>query len=161
VLDEAANVAPIPDLDVIAATGAGQGVQLLTVLQDLAQAYDRWGRERADTIVNNHRARVFGAGMSDARTLEFVARLLGHEQIEQRASTSGDGRKTSTVSPTWRSLAPPNAMRETPAGSALLVYGTLPPARLHLVPWFKDNRLRSLAAYREDRAAGSIHDTAR
>ena len=43
VLDEAANIAPLPDLDVIASTGAGHGVQLLTVLQDLAQAHDRWG----------------------------------------------------------------------------------------------------------------------
>src|SRR5262249_22052367 len=31
VLDEAANIAPLPDLDVLASTGAGQGVQLLTV----------------------------------------------------------------------------------------------------------------------------------
>lgn len=91
VLDEAANIAPLPDLDVIAATGAGQGVQLLTVLQDLAQAYDCWGRERADTIINNHRALLVGSGVSDARTLEAVGRLLGDQQVEQRSHTKGDG----------------------------------------------------------------------
>jgi len=156
VLDEAANVAPLPDLDVIAATGAGQGVQLLTVLQDLAQAYDRWGRERADTILNNHRAIVVGAGMSDARSLEFVGRLLGNEEIEQRSSTSGDGRNTKTVSPGWRSLVPPNAMRESAAGSALLIYGTLPPARLQLVPWFADRQLRSLVGDRDGNFGGEF-----
>ena len=142
VLDEAANIAPLPDLDVIAATGAGQGVQLLTVLQDLAQAYDRWGRERADTIVNNHRALIFGAGLSDERTLDIVGRLLGQEEVEQRSSTSGDGRGSTTRSSSMRSLAPPNLLREATPHSAVLVYGTLPPAVIQLQPWFRDRRLR-------------------
>lgn len=72
VLDEVANIAPVPDLDVIVSTGAGHGVQLLTILQDLAQAYDRWGRERADTIINNHRAKLIGAGLADERSLDWV-----------------------------------------------------------------------------------------
>ena len=103
-LDEAANIAPLPDLDVIAATGASHGIQLVTILQDLAQAHDRWGRERADTIVNNHRALVFGAGISDARTLETVGRLLGSEEVEQRSSTTGSGRDTTTRSSSLRAL---------------------------------------------------------
>ena len=37
VLDEAANIAPLPDLDALAATAAGHGVQLVTVWHDLAQ----------------------------------------------------------------------------------------------------------------------------
>ena len=37
VLDEAANIAPVPDLDTLAATAAGHGIQLVTVWHDLAQ----------------------------------------------------------------------------------------------------------------------------
>jgi type IV secretion system protein VirD4 len=146
VLDEAANIAPLPDLDVLAATGAGQGVQLLTIFQDLAQAQDRWGRERADTIVNNHRAKIIGAGVSDARTLETVGRLLGDQQVPQESSTAGDGRASTTRSMSWRALAPPNVLRESEVGSAVLIYGTLPPARIRLRPWFASRRLRRLAA---------------
>jgi type IV secretion system protein VirD4 len=146
VLDEAANIAPLPDLDVLAATGAGQGVQLLTIFQDLAQAQDRWGRERADTIVNNHRAKIIGAGVSDARTLETVGRLLGDQQVPQESSTAGDGRASTTRSTSWRALAPPNVLRESEVGSAVLIYGTLPPARIRLRPWFASRRLRALAA---------------
>ena len=87
VLDEAANIAPLPDLDVIASTGAGHGVQLVTVLQDLAQAHDRWGRERAETIVNNHRAKLIGAGTADSRTLDYAARLLGDADYRQQSSS--------------------------------------------------------------------------
>jgi type IV secretion system protein VirD4 len=144
VLDEAANIAPLPDLDVLASTAAGHGVQLLTVLQDLAQAHDRWGRERADTIVNNHRARVIAGGAADGRTLEYVGRLLGDAEIEQRSRTSGEpGRHTVTVSSTYRPLAPANVVREAPEGTALLLYGSLPPAWLRFRPWFKEPVRRS------------------
>ena len=146
VLDEAANIAPLPDLDVIAATGAGHGVHLLTVLQDLAQAHERWGRDRADTILNNHRAKVIGTGISDERTLDYVARLLGDSETPQQSTTRGEhGRRSTTDSTTYRPIAPGHSLREGKPGSALLVYGGLPPAWIRLRPWYRDRRLRSLA----------------
>jgi type IV secretion system protein VirD4 len=124
VLDEAANIAPLPDLDVIAATGAGHGVQLVTVLHDLAQAHDRWGRDRADTIVNNHRAAVIGGGIADERTLEYVAKVVGDTEMRQQSSTSAElGPHSTTTSMTYRSLAPTNSLREAERGGALLLYG--------------------------------------
>jgi type IV secretion system protein VirD4 len=39
-LDEAANVAPLPNLGEIAATAAGHGVQLVSVFQNMAQITD-------------------------------------------------------------------------------------------------------------------------
>ena len=93
VLDEAANIAPLPRLDQLAATGAGQGIQLVTVVQDLAQIEQRWGR-KADTIVNNHRAKLFGSGISCEKTLGYLTRLLGDEALSQRSVTRGEhGRK--------------------------------------------------------------------
>ena len=71
-LDEAANIAPLPNLDEIASTGPGQGVQLLTVLQNISQASDRWGRDRAETIIANHRARLFCSGIGDRATLDYL-----------------------------------------------------------------------------------------
>jgi type IV secretion system protein VirD4 len=150
VLDEVANIAPLPDLDVLASTGAGHGVQLLTVLQDLAQAYDRWGRERADTIVNNHRAKLVGAGLADERALDWVGRLLGEQSVRQRSTTAGEtGRHSTTFSDAYRPLAPANVVREARSGTALLVYGNLPPSWISLRPWFADERLRRLADHRQ------------
>jgi type IV secretion system protein VirD4 len=145
VLDEAANIAPVPDLDQVAATGAGQGVQLVTVFQDLAQVHQRWGA-KADTIVNNHRAKLFGPAISCARTLDYLRRILGDAELSQRSETSAErGRRSTTRSSTFRAIAPPNALREARADSMLLVYGTLPPARIAMRPWFRDRRLRDLA----------------
>jgi type IV secretion system protein VirD4 len=145
VLDEAANIAPLPDLDQIASTGAGQGLQLVTVFQDLAQVHQRWGG-KADTIVNNHRAKLFGPGVSCARTLEYLRRILGDAELAQRSETSAErGRRSTTRSSTFRPIAPPNALREGGADTMVLVYGTLPPAVVRTRPWYRDRHLRALA----------------
>jgi type IV secretory pathway TraG/TraD family ATPase VirD4 len=44
-LDEAANIAPIPDLATLASTAGGEGIQLLTIFQDLSQLRHRYGSE--------------------------------------------------------------------------------------------------------------------
>lgn len=146
VLDEAANIAPLRDLDTLASTAAGQGIQLVSVFQDLAQIKDRWGT-RAATIVNNHRAKIIGAGISDPETLDYVARVLGDEEVRQVSSTAGrEGHGSTTESSTYRALAPANLVRENQPGTGLLVYGHLPPAQLELRPWFADRALQRLAA---------------
>ena len=145
VLDECANIAPLRELATLAATGAGQGIQLVSVFQDMAQINAVYGRDRAPTIVTNHRAKVILSGIADSATFEYVAKLLGDEEVHQIASTSGDGRQSKTESVAYRSLVPANVLREMHPGQGLLVYGHLAPARIGLRPWFDDRRLRELA----------------
>lgn len=148
-LDECANIAPIPNLAEIASTGAGQGVQLLSVFQDMAQVSSRYGRQ-APTIVNNHRAKVFGTGISDPDTLSYVSRVLGAGEFEQRSRSTGEkGRRSETEGDTYRDLAPANLVRERDPGTGLLIYGHLPPAKIRLRPWYEDRELRRLRDGRE------------
>lgn len=143
-LDEAANIAPIPDLDAIASTGAGQGIQLLSVFQDMAQVGTVYGR-RASTIVNNHRAKLFGTGISDPETLTYLSRVAGAGEFDQRSRNSGErGRRSETEGETWRDLAPANVVRERDPGSALLMYHNLPLAKIGLRLWFDDRGLTKL-----------------
>ena len=147
VLDECANIAPLRDLATLASTGAGQGIQLVSVFQDLAQIHAVYGRDHAPTIVSNHRAKVILSGIADPQTLVYVAGLLGDEEIRQLSSTSGtEGQRSTTESVAYRSLAPANLLREMRPGQGVLVYGHLPPSKIALRPWFKDRRLREAAA---------------
>ncbi len=147
VLDECANIAPLRDLATLASTGAGQGIQLVSIFQDMAQINAVYGRDRAPTIVSNHRAKVILSGIADAQTLDYVGRLLGDEEVRQLSSTSGTaGSRSTTESVAFRSLAPANVLREMRPGRGLLVYGHLAPARVELRPWFRERRLRRLAA---------------
>lgn len=142
VLDEAANIAPLRDLDALASTAAGHGIQLVSIFQDLAQITTRY-RERAQTVVNNHRAKILLSGISDTQTLEYASRLLGDEEVLQSSVTrGGQGSRSTTESTALRSLAPAHVLRGICPGEGVLVYGHLPPARLRLRPWFKERSLQ-------------------
>ena len=141
VLDEAANIAPLRNLDYLASTAAGLGVQLVTVWQDMAQIEARYGR-RAQTIVNNHRAKVLLSGISDPSALDYVSRLSGDEEVSKDSTTrDASGLRSSTESTTYRRLAPADALRRVVPGEGVLLYGHLPPAQLRLRPWFEDAEL--------------------
>ena len=146
VLDEAAHIAPLPELDGLAATCASHGIQIVTVWQDLAQVRGRYGA-RAPTVLNNHRAKLFLPGIADPDTLEYASRLIGDEEVAQPSVTRDPTGRRSTTSTTGpRRLLPPEELRCLPRGRAVLVYGTLPPARLRLRPWWArgPSRLSSL-----------------
>jgi type IV secretion system protein VirD4 len=107
-LDECANVAPFPGLAQTASTGAGQGIQLLTVFQDLAQVKASFGPS-APTILNNHRAMLLGRGgfgRRDARALLPTDRLGGvraaldpHPERGTRSALTDRGRHLSRACP--------------------------------------------------------------
>jgi type IV secretion system protein VirD4 len=142
VLDEAAHIAPLPELDGLAATCASHGIQLVTVWQDLAQVRARYG-SRAPTVLNNHRAKLFLPGIADPDTLDYASRLIGDEEITVPSLTrDSTGGRSTTSSKGPRRLLPPEDLRCLRRGEAVLVYGTLPPARLHLRPWWATRRAR-------------------
>ncbi|MFN8123805.1 MAG: type IV secretory system conjugative DNA transfer family protein [Thermoleophilia bacterium] len=143
VLDEAAHIAPIRELPEIAATGADAGVQLISVFQDTAQITHVY-RDRARTVLNNHRARIFLGGIADQQTLTEISRSLGDLEIDRTSTTRGHQGSSTTTSRSVQPLAPVNALRELPAGQALLLYGHRAPAMLRLRPWFKERGLKKL-----------------
>jgi type IV secretion system protein VirD4 len=147
VLDEAANIAPLRDLDTLASTAAGLGIQLVTVCQDLAQLSTRYGAERARTIANNHRAKVVLSGIADVGTLDTLSGLAGEQAVREESVTSDlrDGRRSTSSSIAYRRLAPADELRRIRPGEGVLVYGYLPAARLTLRPWYRDATLRRRA----------------
>lgn len=70
-LDELANLAPIPNLDRLAAVGVGQGVRLISIVQDLAQLEYRYGRA-ANSIINNHASKLFMSATADPVTRAYL-----------------------------------------------------------------------------------------
>jgi type IV secretion system protein VirD4 len=121
-------------------------VQLLTVVQNISQAADRWGRDRAETIIANHRARLFCSGIGDRATLEYLTHTLGEEEISRIATHRENALATGsrTYSTEFRSLAAPHRIRQADTNTALLVYGRLAPAWVALRPWYADEQLRQL-----------------
>ena len=143
-LDEAGNVAPLPNLAEIASTAPSHNIQLVTIFHDLAQARSRYGRQ-AETVVNSHRARMLLPGVADLDTLRYFAALTGDEEAPERTHTTGAGGTSRSTARRRRPLIAAEALRQLPDGHALLLYGRLAPTRVRLRLWFEDRRLRRLA----------------
>ncbi|MGH2916047.1 MAG: type IV secretory system conjugative DNA transfer family protein, partial [Solirubrobacteraceae bacterium] len=145
-LDEAGNVAPLPNLAEVATTAPSHNIQLVSIFHDLAQARSRYGRQ-AETVVNSHRARMLLPGVADLDTLRYFSGLAGEEEQRETTRTHGAGGPTRTTGGVRRRpLAAPEALRQLPEGHALLLYGRLAPVRVRLRMWFADRRLRRLAS---------------
>ena len=112
----------------------------------------------AQAILTNHMTKLFFPGVSDATGLDYLSGLLGDEHVALRLGgkpNSDPDRPAITSFP----LVPPASLRQLPAGDALLVHGTLPPAHVRMRPcsrpgrsWdlhpdgYRDRRLRRRAS---------------
>jgi type IV secretion system protein VirD4 len=146
-LDEAGNVAPLPNLAEIASTAPSHNIQLISIFHDLAQARSRY-RQQAETVVNSHRARMLLPGVADLDTLRYFSGLVGEEERRELTRTSGRGGTTRSYGHRRAPLISPEQLRQLPEGHALLLYGRLAPVRVRLRTWFGNRRLRGLAGAR-------------
>jgi len=119
VLDEAATVASLDELDQMAATVSGLDVTLVTVLQDFSQLKARWG-PRASTIVNNHTTRLVLGGLADPTASQFLPELFE----------------------TRKDAPPAVPLRQRPPGTGTVIAGHRPAYPVRLQPWWNDRRLR-------------------
>jgi len=136
-LDEAGNCAALSDLDVLATTARGQGIQLVTVWHDKSQLEARYGT-KASTILNNHRAKLFLSGLADLSALELGARLIGDQALTERNRSMGsDGRHSLNESTSYRPLLPVEDLRRLRPGEGVLLYGHLRPVPIRLRPFYQ------------------------
>jgi type IV secretion system protein VirD4 len=168
-LDEAGNVAALELLPEWATTGRGQGIQLLSVWHDQAQLIHRYG-DRAATILNGHRAKVFLSGLADVGALELGSRLIGDQAVtETNYATDPTGRVSATQATSYRPLVPLEELRRLQPGEGVVIYGHLRPARIQVRPHFTPReqrwraRLQRHAAHqqaRQARRAARAHERA-
>lgn len=133
-LDEAANIAPLPDLATLASTAGGEGIQLVTIYQDLSQLRHRYGTEWG-SIASNHVAKVVLPGVTDPETLAYFANTIGDEEVVSRSTSVGaDGRRTTSSSVSRRAVLSQRGLRELQRGEGVCLYGSRPPIRFRLRP---------------------------
>ena len=135
-LDEAANY-PLPSLPSLMSEGGGSGITTLAVLQSLAQARDRWGREAAGAIWDSAIVKVVLGGSANADDLAGISRLIGDREVREMTRTQGRGPGGSSVSTSVRQrpILEPSAIRQIPIGQGLLLMRSAPPIMMRLSPW--------------------------
>ena len=143
-LDDAATSAALPQLDVYASTAASRGVQLVTTFRHISQMQTRYG-DRAEVLLNNHRAKIILSGITDQATLGVLSHLLEDDTVRTLARP-GAARDKEGDSLRSRYPSPAETLHRISPGQGVLLYGHQPPAHLTLRPWFRDRRLVSMVA---------------
>ena len=138
-LDECANIAPLPDLPAMLSEAGGQGLQTVVVLQDMSQARRRWKAD-ADGMLSLFGAKVILSGIADTATLEQLSLLCG--EFDRPIQTITDPRTVSTLRPSGQTNSteswttrrerrlPADQIAQIPKGQALIMIG----ARWQLLP---------------------------
>jgi len=156
-LDEAGNVFRYPRLPHLLTTARGNGIQLLLVYHDIAQVEHLYGgREVARTVLSNAKMRMLLPGVGDLDTLRYWSELMGRTRTQTHGETHGeDGRRSRSRSEHTDALAPLHMLQQLPDGQAVLIYQNLPPARVRLLPWFKNRRYSDFHAAAQDHVEAS------
>ena len=141
-LDEAGNIAPLQTLPKIAATGAGQGITLMTIWQDRAQIRDLY-RESERTLISNHTTTVWLPGSQDLDTLKLLSDLIGDQPVASATvSAAPDGGLSVSEGSERLDVAPPAFLRTLKHGAAVMLTGNTPPALIATHAYYEQRRWR-------------------
>ena len=161
VLDEAANVAPLPDLPMMMADGGGRGMSTWAFVQSFAQLRARWGRDGADSIWGASSIKLLLGGCTEADDLEKISRVVGDRRVRRQSHSSPGGlvsraQVSTSTSMERERILPVEALARIPVGQALLLYRAVPAALVRLPAWWerKDARVFKSSQAQALRATG-------
>jgi type IV secretory pathway TraG/TraD family ATPase VirD4 len=133
-LDEVANVAPLPQLPQLMSYAAGSGIFVTAVLQDIAQARSRWGRDGADMLWSAATCKVVLGGLSGEEPGE-ISRLAGTYRETLTSHSRLPGGSSLNASLSDRPVLTPDAIRtlDPALRQALILHATTPPVITRMV----------------------------
>jgi type IV secretory pathway TraG/TraD family ATPase VirD4 len=141
-LDEAANIAPIPTLPNQLADGGGSGITTIAVLQSLAQARRKWNADGAAEMLDSATIKVIFGGLSEADDLRAISSLAG--EVDEPVATRSRSQDGIAISTTVRRVPalPIDRIRGIPEGRALVLGRRAAPVEAVLTPYWKRGRRR-------------------
>lgn len=133
VLDEVANVAPIPDLPGQLTDSGGRGIALILLAHGPDQLRARFGSIGARQLMDSASARAILPGLMSYEALDEVSKLLGTIDVTLPTQVGpNQWRDERTTKPVMSA----QDIRMMAEGEALLVYRNLPGIKLRLKAWF-------------------------
>ena len=99
ILDEIANIAPLPNLKSYMSEGGGNGITTVAVVQNLRQLVSVYGQQRADEIVSGANVLAAFGGSKAKEDLAMYAELAGSRTVrmssfDERGKVTGRSEST-------------------------------------------------------------------
>ena len=111
-LDEVTQICPVP-LPTWLSDSGGKGIQILSVVHGEAQLAQRWGDHGRQIVLDTSSVKAFLPGVTDTTTLQAASTLCGQASWKLRGQDHASR----------HDIATPDAIRQLPAGFALLIRG--------------------------------------
>ncbi|GAA2405171.1 hypothetical protein GCM10010191_11210 [Actinomadura vinacea] len=146
-LNEAAHIAPLPNLPGYMGDSGGFSISLHVYLQSLSQARARWGSDEAMIMWDNAAVRVIMGGAGNVDDLEDISRLMG--EIEEKRRTfarNSDGTRREGVHIRDQRVLEPEEIRTLEFGRAVVVARSSRPVEVQLTPWWQRKDGKQIAA---------------
>jgi type IV secretory pathway TraG/TraD family ATPase VirD4 len=132
-LDEVANIVPLPQLPALMSFAGGTGIFITAVLQSMAQARSRWGRDAAAMLFSASTVKLILGGLA-GDDLREISELAG--EWREAVTTRQRGHGGTSVSTTLqdRKTVTAEQVRTLSAArrEALVIHATTPVVRARL-----------------------------
>ena len=136
-LNEAAHIAPLPNLPGYMGDSGGFSIALHVYLQSLSQARSRWGEHEAMIMWDNAAIRVIMGGAGNVDDLDDVSRLMGEVRGPAgRSSGKAEGRPVLSA----------EEIRTLKFGTAVVVARAARPVEVELLPWWERKDAEEITA---------------
>ena len=126
-LDEVANIAPLPSLPALLSDGGGVGIPTVAVFQSLGQARSRWGQEATETMWDASTIKTMFGGLSRSTDLQDISRLLGTYETSRRTISKGRDGASESVRSEQEPVLAPDELRRIPLASYVVLHRNSPP----------------------------------
>ena len=142
VLDEAANICPIPTLPQLYSHFGCRGIAVITMLQSYQQGVGVWGHHGMDALWSAATVKLVGAGVDDHDFLRRLSGLIGDHDVKKLSTSHGRGTGPARQYSTTREpVLPVSTLRALPRTHAVLLatgrragLGELQPCTTFAVP---------------------------
>jgi len=146
VLDEVANVAPIPSLPSLMSDGGGRGILTWAVIQGRSQLRARWGNDGAETILNSSTILIVLGGLKDISWLEELSKLSSKREVLKTSTTQSMQGGSTQFSDQSEEVLTVGDIRELPEGRALMFYREMAAAVVDLPGFWETKRKAEFSA---------------
>jgi type IV secretion system protein VirD4 len=151
VLDELPNICPLPHVDSYLSDGGGRGIQICWYAQARSQLVERFGGDKASTILGATSVMLFGGGLHDPELLKDLSLMLGQVEVRtQTRNTDRSGQNSWSEQVRQMPTMEPAEIYRLRQFEALLMTGGTGGALVRVVPWWERGDAAALRAAAEE-----------
>lgn len=136
ILDEAANVCKLQELPGWYSHFGGQGINLVTILQSLAQADRVWSAKQLQELIGAANLHYYGGGSNDMDYLRQVSDRIGHRDVRRQSRSRSGGHTSYSENFSKEPVLTPDALAQMPSDRAIAMFGSYPAAIVRKPFWW-------------------------